>query len=191
VYVYVGAPSNLFAHEPTILGQPEYDALSRLYLSDIPEGPTTVFLLSSFNLGTVATDDPHLYAWGGGVSSSVAPGDVGTQLAPAREPLRPSSAAQIVLTTFAILGLCGAVGFGWARWTGLDSVAAAAIAPAFGVAALALFGVALERLGLPLSGSGGPTVVTLLGAGAGYAILVVQRPTVAPSAPSVEQEPRE
>jgi hypothetical protein len=191
VYVYVGSASNLFAHEPTILGRDEYDALSRLYLSDIPDGPTTVFLLSSFDLGNVVADDPHLFAWGGGVSSSVAPGDVGTQLGPAREPLRASSAAQIVLTTFAILGLCGAVGFGWARWTGLDVVAAVAIAPAFGVAALALFGVALERLGLPLSGSGGPTVMTVLAAASGYALLVVQRPAVAPPAPSVEQEPRE
>ena len=191
VYVYVGTASNLFAHVPTILGRTEYDALSRLYLSDIPEGPTTVFLLSAFDQGNVATDDPHLYPWGDGVSSSVAPGDVGTQLAPASEPLRPSSAVQIVLTTFAILGLCGAVGFGWARWSGLDVVAAAAIAPAFGVAALALCGVALERMGLPLSGSGGPTVVVLLAAAAGYALLVVQRPAVAPPAPSVQQEPRE
>lgn len=190
VYVYVGIASNLFANEPTIRGREEYDALSRLYLSDIPEGPATVFLLSSFDSGTVA-DDPHLFAWGGGVSSSVAPGDLGTQLAPARDPLRPSSAVQIVLTTFAILGLCGAVGFGWARWTGLDVVAAAAISPAFGVAALALYGVALERLGLPLSGSGGAAVVTLLAAAAGYGLLVVQRPAVAPSAPSVDQEPSE
>lgn len=190
VYVYVGIASNLFANEPTIRGREEYDALSRLYLSDIPEGPATVFLLSSFDSGTVA-DDPHLFAWGGGVSSSVAPGDLGTQLAPARDPLRPSSAVQIVLTTFAILGLCGAVGFGWARWTGLDVVAAAAISPAFGVATLALYGVALERLGLPLSGSGGAAVVTLLAAAAGYGLLVVQRPAVAPSAPSVDQEPSE
>jgi hypothetical protein len=145
-----------------------------------------VFLLSSFNLGNVVTRDPNLYEWGGGVSSSAAPGDVGTELRSAREPLWPSSAMQIVLTTFAILGLCGAVGYGWARWTGLDTVAAVAIAPAFGVASLALFGVALERLGLQLSGSGGPTVVTLLAAAAGYALLVVQRPPVSPSAPSVE-----
>ena len=188
-YVYVGIASNLFAHQPTLRGRDEYDALSRLYLSDIPEGPTTVFLLSSFDQGSVAADDPHLYAWGGGVSSSVAPGEIGTELAPAREPLRASFAAQIVLTTFAILGLCGAVGYGWARWSGLDVVAAAAIAPAFGVAALALCGVGLERLGLPLSGSGGPSVVILLGAAPGYALLVAQRPSVPPPAPSVEQEP--
>ena len=191
VYVYVGIASSLFAREPTVRAREEYDALSRLYLSDMPEGPATVFLLSSFDQGNVSTDDPHLYAWGGGVSSSVAPGDVGTHLAPAHDPLRPSSAVQIVLTTFAILGLCGAIGFGWARWSGLDMVAAAAIAPAFGVAALALCGVALERLGLTLSGSGGPAVVTLLAAGFGYALLVVQRPAVAPPAPSVEEQPGE
>jgi hypothetical protein len=191
VYVYVGIASNLFAHEPTLRGPDEYDALSRLYLSDIPEGPTTVFLLSSFDQGSVVADDPHLYPWGGGVSSSVPPRDIGTELAPPREPLRASSAVQIVLTTFAILGLCGAIGFGWARWAGLDLVAATAIAPAFGVAALTLSGVALERLGLPLSGSGGPSVVTLLGAAPGYALLVAQRPAVAPPVPSVEQEPHE
>jgi len=190
VYVYVGTSSNLFEDKATVRGQPEYDELSRLYLSDIPEGPKTVFMLSSFNHGSVVAD-PRLYSWGDGVSSSVAPGQVGTQLAPAREPLRPSSAMQIVLATFAILGLCGAVGFGWARWSGLDAVAAAAIAPAFGVAALALFGVALERLGLPLSGSGGPTVVALLAGAAGYVLLIVQRAAGSPPTPSLEQEPRE
>ncbi len=190
VYVYVGNPSNLAEGEPTVRGLPEHDALSRLYLSDIPQGPNTVFWLSAFNTG-ITSDGADLYTWGGGVSSSVAPGDVGTRFAPAREPLRPSSAGQIVLTAFAILGLCGVVGFGWARWTGLDAVAAAAIAPAFGVATLALLGVAMERFGLPLSGAGGPAIVAILAGAPGYGLSILQRPPAAPPAPSVEQQPSE
>ncbi len=37
VYVYVGTPHNFIVGEPTIRGSAEYDAMSRLYLADIPK----------------------------------------------------------------------------------------------------------------------------------------------------------
>ena len=107
------------------------------------------------------------------------------------DPLEPSSPAQIVLTAFLLLALTGAVGLGWARWAGLDAPASAAVAPAIGVATLAVVGVALEPLGLPLSGSVGPTIVALLAGGAGYVLLVLQGKASAPPSPSVEEQPAE
>ena len=96
-----------------------------------------------------------------------------------------------MLTAFLLLALTGAVGFGWARWAGLDAPASAAVAPAIGVATLAIVGVALEPLGLPLSGSVGPTIVALLAGGAGYVLLVLQGKAPAPPSPSVEEQPAE
>ena len=92
---------------------------------------------------------------------------------------------------FVLLALTGIVGFGWARWAGLDVPAAAGVAPAIGVATLAIGGVALEPLGLPLSGSWGPTVVVLLAGGLGYLLLVLQGKPSAPSPPPVQEQPAE
>ena len=39
VFIYVGTPQNFLRGEPTVRGSAEYDAMSRLYLSDIPEDP--------------------------------------------------------------------------------------------------------------------------------------------------------
>ena len=83
------------------------------------------------------------------------------------------------------------MGFGWARWAGLDVPAAAGVAPAIGVATLAIGGVALEPLGLPLSGSWGPSVVVLLAGGLGYLLLILQGKPSAPSPPPVQEQPAE
>jgi hypothetical protein len=189
VYVFVGTVADYLAGRPTVRGSAEFDALSRLYLHDIPRdprSPAVAFVLAPFDRAPGAHGDDALYRWQRGVFST-APGP--SDLAPARDPLEPSSPGGIALAAAAILVLAGAVGFGWARWAGLDTIAAFATAPAFGVATLALAGVALERLGLSLAGSAGPTVATLLAAGLGYGIRVVRREPVAPPAPSVEEEP--
>ncbi len=189
VFIYIGTPTNLLRGEPTVRGSVEYDAMSRLYLSDIPQDPpAAAFVLAPFNRTPDATADPGLTRWSPGVYATV-PGP--SALGPAVDPLEPSSPAQIVLTAFVLLALTGAVGFGWARWAGLDAPASVAVAPAIGVATLAVVGVALEPLGLPLSGGVGPTVVALLAGGSGYALLILQGKVPAPSAPSVEEQPAE
>ena len=129
-----------------------------------------------------------LTRWSPGVFSTVAGP---SRLVAASEPLEPSSPAQIVLTALVLLALAGVVGFGWARWAGLDAPASAAVAPAIGMATLALVGVALEPLGLPLSGSVGPTVVALLAGGSGYALLVLQGTAPAPPPPPIQEQPAE
>ena len=191
VYVYVGTVSNFLSGRPTIRGSQEFDALSRLYFRDIPEDPqlpAVAFVLAPFDRTAGAHDDPDLFRWQRGVFSTV-PGP--STLAPPRDPLEPSSPGTIALAACAILALCGAVGFCWARWAGLDPVAATATAPAFGVATLAIAGVALERLGLTLSGSSGPTVAALIAGGLGVALLVARRKPGTPPPPPVEDEPAE
>ena len=46
-------------------------------------------------------------------------------------------------------------------------MAAIALAPAFGLASLTIAAIALERLGLPLAGYLGPTIVVVVAAGWG------------------------
>lgn len=189
VFLYVGTPQNFLRGEPTIRGSAEYDAMSRLYLDDIPQAPSaTAFVLAPFNRTPGATTDPDLTRWAPGVSSTV-PGP--SPLATTRDPLEPSAPVQIVLASLVLLMLTGIVGFGWARWTGLDTPAAVAIAPAIGAAALAILGVAVEPFGLPLSGSLGPTLVAVLAGGGGYVVLVLKGTASTPPPPSVLQEPAE
>ncbi len=188
VYVYVGTPHNFLSGEPTVRGSEEYDAMSRLYLGDIPDDPqrpAVGFVLEPFNRTPEAESDPDLFRWARGVFATI-PGP--SALGASRDPLEPSSPAQIVLAAFVLLALTGVVGFGWTRWAGLDVLAAIAVAPAIGVATLAIGGVALEPLGLPLSGSWGPAAVTLLAAGAGYLLLVLQREPSPPPSPSIAHE---
>ena len=189
VFIYVGTVQNFLHGEPTVRGSVEYDAMSRLYLRDIPQEPApAAFVLAPFNRTPDASSDRALTRWGRGVHSTV-PGPF--PLAAADDPLEPSSPAQIVMTAFLLLALTGAAGFGWARWAGLDAPASAAVAPAIGAATLAVVGVALEPLGLPLSGSVGPTIVALLAGGVGYLLLVLQGKSPAPPPPPVEEQPGE
>jgi hypothetical protein len=191
VFVYVGTVRNFLAGEPTVRGSAEYDAMSRLYLEDVPKDPrrpAVGFVLAPFDRAPDATSDPDVFRWSRGVFATV-PGPF--RLGVARDPLEPSSPAEIVLTAFVLLALTGVVGFGWSRWAGLDHAAAAGVAPAVGVATLALFGVALEPIGLPLSGSWGPTIAALLAGGAGYLLLVLQGEPTVPPPPSVDEEPSE
>jgi hypothetical protein len=96
------------------------------------------------------------------------------------DPLEPSSPAGIVLASLAVLALLWVAGYGWAR-AAVDATAAAALAPAFGIAALTLIAIVAERFGLPLDGSVGPTLVSLAAAGGGYlAWRVLGEPVPAP-----------
>jgi hypothetical protein len=191
VFIYVGTPHNFLIDAPTNGGSAEFDAMSRLYLDDIPKDPqhpAVGFVLAPFNRTPQATSDPDVFRWARGVYATL-PGP--SALPVSRDPLEPSSPGQIVITALLILGLTGVVGFGWSRWAGLDIPASAAVAPAIGVATLAIGGVAMGPLGLPLSGSAGSTVVALLAGGLGYALLVLQGKASTPSPPSIDEQPSE
>ena len=74
----------------------------------------------------------------------------------------------------AILALLWLIGAGWASWTFGDPVAAAASAPAFGVATLTIVALASERIGVPLTGSWGPTIACVLAGLGGYGLRFLQ-----------------
>ena len=91
VYIYVGTPENFLAGVPTLRGSAEYDAMSRLYLEDIPtdpELPAVGFVLAPFNRTPDATSGSDLFRWSRGVYATI-PGP--STLGAARDPLEPSS----------------------------------------------------------------------------------------------------
>lgn len=92
------------------------------------------------------------------------------------DPLRSSSPSSIALTSLLALAAVSAVGYGWARVAVADALDAAAVAPAFGSAGMILAAVALDLLGAPLGGAGGPIVASALAGGSGYlALLLTER----------------
>jgi hypothetical protein len=153
VHVFVGTVSDYFARRPTVRGDPEYDALSRLTLADIPkETEPLVLVLAPFYRATDAGADPRLFEQEPGLwasetlpESSVASG-IGVL------GFGPSSPLGIALATIAILALLTLLGLGYARAAFDDLVTAIATAPAFGAAALTLVAVALDATGLRLEG---------------------------------------
>jgi hypothetical protein len=179
-YIYVGTAKNLSADEPTLRGDPQFDALSRLYLSDIPTTPDQVaFVLTAFDATGATNLPPGFQLRAPGVFASASQRlHVPANLAGAPEiadPLVPSSPLGIIFATLAVIALLGVVGAGWAAWAVGDPLDACLLAPAFGIAVMVLTGVVLERLGVPLSGWVGPTVVSAVSGGGGYALAAVAR----------------
>jgi hypothetical protein len=129
-------------------------------------------------------------------SGDVVVGAEGSATVPARpsspiDPFRPSSPGGIALASVAAIALIGLVGYGWARTFAGDVMTGLALASPCGVAAMILVGIALERLGLPLSGSVGPTFVSALAGGSGYlARFFLERHARSDPADQVDQEPR-
>jgi hypothetical protein len=178
-YVYVGTAENLSDGKPTVRGDPQYDALSRLYFSDIPRTSHAVaFVLAAFD-ATGVSPPPDFELRAPGVFAS-APTElhIPANLAAAPEmtdPLMPSSPTGIIFATLAVIALLGVAGAGWASWAVRDPLDVCLLAPAFGIAVMVLAGVVLERLGLPLSGWVGPTVVSALSGAGGYVLAAVAR----------------
>ena len=161
VYVYVGDAARFFARQPTVRpGRPGFDLLSRMTLAQIPPGPVAVFVTSGFDKVALDLKDPHLTAWSKGVGSSVAGARA---IAPLSGEVAPSNAFAITGSTLLALLFLWAMGLGWARWAIADDVTSTAVAPAFGVAATAVLGLVLERIGVPLTGWWGPALISASG----------------------------
>jgi hypothetical protein len=175
VHVYVGTLDNYLHDRPTLRGDPEFDALSRLYLSEIRAaggpGNAMTFLLQPF-----APSDFAAAQRGG--RAPFAPGAIvlndadllvrGTVTGPF-DTLDASSPLLTFVTGAGMLVLLFVVGFGWALCSARDPVHAFALAPAFGVAALILGGFVIDRVGVPLTGAGPPAISAVAAAG-GYAL---------------------
>ncbi len=182
-YIYVGTAQNFWEHRPTIVGDPQYDALSRQYFADIPTGSGSLaFILTAFD-PSAAIDHPAFFTLRSPGVFAATPSGAASSLssAPAaRDPLQPSSPAGIILATLAVIVLLEVTGAGWAAWAVRDPVEVCLAAPAFGIAVMVLAGVLLERLGLPLSGWVGPTVVSVVAGGTGYVLAAVSRTKAGP-----------
>jgi hypothetical protein len=180
VFVYVGRIGDYFDGEPTIKGSEEYDALSRRSLDALPDGPRAVFLAPEFNRDPTAFGDPRLSRWTDHVWS-----DLPNPHSPAPVPgeIGASSPPVIVDSTVLVLALLWVIGAAWSRWALPDPVVWAAAAPAFGLAALTVVALILERLGVPMTGSWGPTLASALAGLGGCALLFLEGKVTADPSP--------
>jgi hypothetical protein len=174
MYVFIGTVSDYFDNRPTVRGDPQYDALSRLTLADIPRTPEPlVFVLAPFYRGDDPAGDPRLILhepglWGSEPLPEISVGS-------GEEPLEfgPSSRSGISFATIAILVVLTVLGLGYALASFDDRVTAIATAPAFGAAALTLTAVALDRLGLRLERIPVALAASALAGLGGFALLLV------------------
>jgi hypothetical protein len=175
-YVFVGTVSDYFADRPTVRGDPEYDALSRLTLADIPRKPLSlIFVLAPFYRGGDPGSDRRLIEHEPGLWVSESLPEFA--IAYMRRPLEfgPSSPLAIASATIAILAMLTVLGLGYALVSFDDRVTAIATAPAFGAAALTLTAVALDRLGLRLAELPVALAASALAGLGGFALLVVMK----------------
>jgi hypothetical protein len=175
VYVFVGTVSDYFADRPTLRGDPQYDALSRLTLADVPREPEPlVLVLAPFYRGEDLSAHPGLTEQGPGLWASETLPEVSVSSGIGPLGFGPSSPLGISLATIAALLLIAGLGLGYARAVFDDPVTAVATSPAFGAAALTLTAVALDRLGLRLEGTPIAFAASALAGLGGFALLVVK-----------------
>jgi hypothetical protein len=161
---------------------PERDALERLTANDGRQaerrsGPVATFVLRPFDRVDEADSGIVIE----GASSEGAIGAV--------EPLLPASPNAIAVTSVLVLAFTWLAGYGWARVAVADATNAAGAAPAFGVSALVLFAVALERVGVAIGTPPGAWIVSAIAGGSGYvAWLVLERRTRPRPAEEVSQQ---
>ena len=178
VFVFVGTVTDYFEGRATVRGDPQYDALSRLTLADIPRAPAPlVLVLAPFYRGDDAASQPALFEQESGLwasdplpNVSMASGIIDVL------GFGPASGTWISVAAIATLTLLSIVGLGYARAAFEDVVTAIATAPAFGAAAITLTAVTLDRLGLRLESIPVAAAASVLGGLGGLGVfLVVQR----------------
>jgi hypothetical protein len=174
VYVFVGTVSDYFADRPTVRGDPEYDALSRLTLADVPRQPEPlVLVLATFYRGGDLGAHPGLTEQEPGLWASESLPEYSMPTGIAVLGFGPSSPLRISLATIAVLALLTMLGLGYALVSFDDLVTAIATAPAFGGAALTLAAVGLDAVGLRLQMLGAALAASALAGLGGFALLLV------------------
>jgi hypothetical protein len=176
VHVYVGTLADEEANRPTVRGDPQFDALSRTYLSAIRDAETrtsenpVTFVLQPFAPSEFASARDEGLALGNG-AVLVRPQDVvaGKPTTTAYDTLESSSPLLTFATALGMLALVFVVGIGWARAAISHPIQSFALAPAFGAAALLLGGIVAERLDVALTGAGPPLISAVVAAG-GYGL---------------------
>jgi hypothetical protein len=171
LYIYAGAPQDYLAGRATPDASGEPDPLSERYLAPLlptyDQDPVAV-VLSSFN-------DIHYHAWvaehpetqvGPGVAVVRGPG-LAHPVHDVPSPIRPARTVGLAVLAGVALGALWLCGIGWVRallgpW--LRPAEAAALAPAVGVGAVVVAGIAIDRVGIRLVGVRGmlPAVLVAL-----------------------------
>jgi hypothetical protein len=174
VHVFVGTAIDFFEGRPTERPNPEYSALSRLTLAEIPEGSEPIVLVvDPFYRGRDAQVHPRLNRVAAGILASEPSSSTPVLVEqPERRSWGPSGRFGMVLGTAGILALLGALGLGYAATAFHDSVTAVAAAPAFGTAGLTLVAVALDAAGLRLQTLGVALAASALTGLGGVALLL-------------------
>jgi hypothetical protein len=186
VTAFVGTPQDLLAGRPGLTGDPEHDAMSRAFWDEVrpllEQMPLAVSIRAFDRAGFAeASGLPGSMPLGPGVVAlpgfsghpcvGPCPGNEGSLSEPATltfSPWLPVWAGPLVVVLLALLGT------GWVRaavpWA--DPGTSLALAPAFGLAGLALAGVIVDALGLRLGDVGGWVTATfVLVAGVAAALL--------------------
>ena len=186
VYVYLGDAAHYFRDEPTPRGDPTYDAISRLSLAGSPPG-TEPRSCSASSIGTGAISTIRTCVrWDDALATTVPDP---RPVSPTQGELTPSSPGGIALATALTMVLLWGLGYGWSRWAFADRVVAAAAAAGFGVATVAIVGLAAERVGVPLTGSWGPTLVSGVAGGLGYLLWILQGQAQVEPTPEIREGP--
>jgi hypothetical protein len=175
VHVFVGRATDFFEGRPTRRPNPQYVALSRLSLADVPDEPEpVVIVLEPFYRGRDARSHSRLTEIGAGILASET---ASLTPMPTEEPERlawgPAPPGGIAIASVGILVVLGALGLGYARTVFHDAVTTIATAPAFGSAGLTLVAVALDAAGLRLSGLGVALAASALTGLGGVALLLL------------------
>ncbi|MFL5798150.1 MAG: hypothetical protein ACJ77A_09480 [Actinomycetota bacterium] len=182
LHVVVGTPRDFLAGRPTTTGNRLRDALSKRYLADfraaVPAAtPGVALVLEPMNVPGFGEAQR--------AGRRVAPGVVllhrksGRRIAiphslqPPVDPLLPAPVWRILLDAVGMLALLWAIGWGWARGLVGGGLATAAIAPAMGVAVAVVAGLALDRVGVRLTGPV-PVILSACVGGGGYAFAAVR-----------------
>jgi hypothetical protein len=199
VHLFVGTPADYVARRPTLRGDPRYDAMSRDYLADVVAagGRPYAFVLEAFDpvglrparrFGIPLGPDIVLIE-----PTPARPGEVSdTVVGPPPKPLRPFSPWAVPPAGAVVLVALSLIGLGWSRAALGRGTTSLALAPAFGLAAVILSAVAIDRLGVriddPLSGL---AALALPAAGGYLAAVRLQWDAEAEPVTEVGEEPEE
>lgn len=170
VAVYLGDPARLLAGEPTLRGEPSFDAVSRRYwaaLSDMLRGRERVVLgVSPYTPGvaTLARERPGSVLTDGVVVISGPRPPVPAPPGPVPAP----SLGRLLLQASLVLFLLLVVGLGWSRALfDLDRISATALAPILGLCVVVVGGMVWGAVGVHF---GGPGAFVLPTAAAGWLV---------------------
>jgi len=163
IAVAVGRPRDAVAGRATLNGDTEHDRLAK----------ETVGVLDGRDVLVLAPFTPW-YREARAMGRQVAPGVVVLRGAPGPGPSLPIpsglSPAALIGSVLAALALLAVVGWPWAGWAIRSAGARAALAPAFGAAALILAGTVVDTAGVRLSGPV-PAVLAAMVTAAGHLVV--------------------